>query len=48
MATREQVKMNMENRLAGAGVIVADDSESFSRFFPSPALSGRPPDRYGR
>jgi len=40
MATREQVKMNMKNRLAGPGVIVADDPEPFSRFFPLPRYPG--------
>jgi hypothetical protein len=40
MTAREQVKMNMINRLAGAGVIVADDPESFFRFLPFPRYPG--------
>ena len=40
MTPREQMKMNMKNRLAGAGVIVVDYPESFFRFSPLPRYPG--------
>jgi hypothetical protein len=40
MTPREEMEMNMEYRLAGAGVIIADYPESFFRYSPLPRNQG--------